>query len=578
MAVEQRPRVEETDVLVIGGGLAGCWAAIRARQLGSRVILMDKARVAKSGASTFINNMLAPVPEGQMELWRDELIELGEYFNDQEWVQVVVEEQGQRVQQLAEWGVPFERNAEGELRTKIGRGHIYTRIVLINGHRLMAVLRQKLVELGVQLLERVSAVDLLTSDGAYPTGGRVCGAAGVETRTSRPVMVKAGAVVITSGQMGTKLRAHFVNNLSGDGQAMAYRAGAELVNMEFCTSGNLSYYQRRFHSGGQSLLQGMGAIFVNAQGERFMTHYDPVLKERSNLAYLCQAFAKEALEGRGPLEWDMSSFSEEDVALVRRLLPTTLRPFDEVGINVREQRIECTPVISVASSCGEGGIRVIDTTCATSLPGLYSAGAAAWNPVHGTYTVGGINLAFCNVGGYRAGEHAALWASNQEESNPGQDVLDWVTERVLAPLQRSAGPGADDVVHQIQQVVIPAANSIFKNETRIRQVLLRLAEIRDDASVVFASDAHDLVKAHEAVNLVTLAQLVFLAALERRESRSWHYRVEFPNKDNQEWLKWITVSRKGDNPQLKMVTIPFDRYPVAPPRELYPHPIQFTSI
>lgn len=572
------PSFLSTDVLVVGGGLAGCWAAIRARQLGAKVILAEKSRVARSGASTFTNNMLAPCKDAEKEVWLRELVELGEYLNDQDWVVKALEEQGKRIADMADWGVPFQRTQSGELRETVGRGHISTRIVLCNGHDLMDTMRRKATDLGVEILDRVAITDLLTSDGLLPTSERVVGAFGIQTRTGQPVVIEAPAVVITTGQIGSKLRAHFVNNLVGDGVAMACRAGAELVNMEFCTSGNISYYMRRYHSGGQSLLQGMGAKFINKNGERFMERYDPSLRERSKLSYLVQAFAKENLEGRGPIYWDMSSFSQEDVDLVRRLLPTTMRPFDEAGIDVRRQPIECTPVVGITSAMGEGGIR-INGTCAASIPGLFAAGAAAWNPIHGTYTVGGINLAFCNVGGYTAGENAALFARDASRAKVSKEQVSRLSDFIVSVLDRETGVTPDEVIRHIQRLVIPAQNNIFKNQQRIEAVLRGLNEIKEEVAEIKAPDPHELVKSVEARNLALLSRVVYLAALERTESRSWHYREEYPYRDDIEWLKWIVVRSSSPDGEftLDKVSVPIETYPVKPQnRQRIPHPVQIT--
>lgn len=548
---------KETDVLVIGGGLAGCWAAIRAAQMGKKVILVDKSKVARSGASTFTNQMLAPTPPAELKAWKKEIVERGEYLNDQEWVETLLKEQKDRIQDLIDWGVPFERNPDGSLLIKRGRGHGITGAVLCNGHTMMDVMRRKAEQSGVAIEDRLTITNLLTSDGNYPSQGRVCGAVGFHVREGAPFAFHAGAVVITTGQIGSKMRCHFVNNLAGDGQAMAYRAGAELLNMEFCTTGNISYFEKRFHSGSQALLVGMGARFINARGERFMPRYDPAMTERSKLSTLVQAFAKESVSGRGPCYWDMTGFTTDDIAMIRRLLPTTLRPFDEGGIDVRKKPVECTPVVQVASACGEGGIR-IDLQCQSTVPGLYAAGAAARNPVHGVYSTGGVNLAFCNVGGSRSGEAAAR---NSNLVPVVESQVNRTLEATFALLNRKEGYRPDEIVKEFQRIVIPAKNSLFKREERIQDTIKKLQELKQKLSEIRAVDVHDLVKAVEAQNLLQMAGLVFMAALERKESRAWHFREEFPFRDDRAWLRWIIVKMGEDGlPHTWKEPVPFDRY------------------
>lgn len=165
----------------------------------------------------------------------------------------------------------------------------------------MDVMKQKVLDSGVELIPRVMMVDLLTSDGRYPTKGKVIGAVGFHARDGDFVVCRAKAVVVTTGVMDSKLRILYINNLTGDGPAMGYRAGTELLGMEFCTVSKITRYEGKYYGGGSSLLQGFGAKFINSLGEEFIGKYDPDLKSRSRISYLTQSFAKEHFEGRGPV-------------------------------------------------------------------------------------------------------------------------------------------------------------------------------------------------------------------------------------------------------------------------------------
>ncbi|MDZ4246753.1 MAG: FAD-binding protein, partial [Dehalococcoidia bacterium] len=325
----------------------------------------------------------------------------------------------------------------------------------------------------------------------------------------------------------------------------------------------------------QALLVGMGAKFINKNGERFMLRYDPEMAEKSKLSTLVQAFANEALQNRGPCYWDMTGFSEEDIAMVRRLLPTTLRPYDELNIDIRKKPVECSPIVQICSSCGEGGIR-IDISCRSSVEGLYAAGAAARNPVHGVYSVGGVNLAFCNVAGYRAGETAARSVAK----NPDKEIIlnqaKVTLKNNFTPLGRKEGFTPDDVVKEFQNIVIPAKVSILKNESRINETLNKLKVLKETKlAAMAAKDIHELVKALEAQNLVEIAEIVFLAALQRKESRAWHFREEYPDRNDKEWLKWV-IAQKGNDGKTKfrIENIPVENYEfrIANPGSS-PHPL-----
>jgi succinate dehydrogenase/fumarate reductase flavoprotein subunit len=567
----------QCDVLVIGGGLAGCWAALRAKDFVDKVVIVEKAAIARSGTTTFTNSMLAPGPEDKTGSWLQEIVEAGEYLSDQNWVEVLLKEQPLRIEDLARWGAPFQRDSEGKLATTPGRGHRNTRLIMCNGHRLMELMKKKVLEKGVNIIERTMIVNLLTSDGRYPTAGAVVGAVGFHARNGEFFVCQAKSVVITTGMIDSKLRADYTNNLTGDGPAMAYRAGAELLGMEFCTVGKINCFETKYRSGGSSLLQGLGARFINAKGEEFVGKYDPVLKNRAKLSWLCQSFARESMEGRGPVYIDMRSFSPETVELVRKLLPTQMEPFIRAGINIRERPIQITPVVCIATPSGQGGIR-INTNCQSSIEGLYAAGAAARNLVHGTYSIGGINLAFCNVAGYRAGENAGKNAQKAPDFGLNERQIAALKQDIFSPLGRKEGVTPDEVFHRFHQITIPSRASMFKTENRIRDVLKQIRALaQEELPELKAVDIHELVKANEARNLVLLSELVFRSALARKESRDTHYRLDYPYRDDIDWLKWVIVKRRdGNEIEVRGEPIPFEKYPVKPKeRTRIPHPVQF---
>lgn len=564
----------DTDVLVLGGGLAGCWAAIRARDFATNVTIMEKAVVARSGASVFTNSMMAPVSDEQMEIMLAEVVESGEWLSDQDWVKVLLEEQRQRIAELISWGAPFERNPDGTLATTPGRGHKRTRLVMINGHRLMDVMKRKVEEKGVTVLSRTMALDLLTSDGRRPTSGSIVGVVGLNTRTGQFVVCRAKAVVITTGVMDCKLRADFVHNCTGDGIAMGMRAGAQLLGMEFCTHSRLTAYNDHYRFGGSSLLQGLGARFINRLGEEFVGLYNPELKNRSKLAYLCRAIAKECFEGRGPVYLDMTSFTPEKLALAIKLLPSQMRSFERIGSNVLKEPIRLSPVVSISSIGGQGGVR-IDTSCRSTLPGLFAGGAAAKNLVHGTYAVGGINLAYCNTSGYRAGEYAGKSAAQVKQIAPDRAQVATLKNKALSPSDKK-GWSPDEVMHRVHRDLLTPGVCMFKNPSRLKASLQEIRELAREP--LAAPDPHELVKVHEVKNLLANVELTLEASLLREESRDSHYREDFPYRDDQNWLKWIGAWLTPDGKaKIEPIPVPYEKYALKPKeRKQVPYPIRYT--
>ncbi len=271
-------KVIETDVLVVGGGLAGCWAALRARDFVDDVTLVDKGVVARAGTTVFRHTLMAGAPEDELDRWVQDGAEHSEFMCEQPFARVLLNEEGDRIRDLAGWGVPFERDEKGDLSLSVGRGHKNSRVLLVDCRMLMEIMRAQVQAKGVRLVERVMITDLLTSDGQCPTSGRVNGAVGINTRDGQLIVFKARAVFLSTGRIGAKTHIAYCDNVTGDGQAMAFRVGAEAAGLEFNFGPHwFCSYQGRFHL--LSVLwplQTEGAYIVNGRGERFLERYAPV--------------------------------------------------------------------------------------------------------------------------------------------------------------------------------------------------------------------------------------------------------------------------------------------------------------
>jgi succinate dehydrogenase/fumarate reductase flavoprotein subunit len=474
--------------------------------------------------------------------------------------------QAERIRDYEKWGAPLERDESGHITRMVGRGHVSTRLFQFRGPELMAFLKEQALKKGVEIIERVMVIDLLTADGKT-------GAIGFDTRNGEFHVFKAKAIIMATGPINTKMGS-VIDNCTGDGVAAGFRVGAELTNMEFCTSGNITVWERKGSASGINMIQGHGAYFVNARGERFMEKYDPVLKERALLYVVCMAFCKETLEGRGPIYVDMRHFSPEVFSKFGKVLPRTMKFWNELGIDPQKKMIDCTASWTVASSSGQGGIKV-DKNCETSIPGLYAAGAASRNPIQGIYSVGGVATASCNVMGYIAGENAAKYARALNEVELDLEQIERLRDSAFAPLYSKDGIRSSELFENLKRTIVPAEFSMFKHQNRIIKVLSQIVKVRASLPRVSALDYHELVQANELKNYMICAEMVFRAALEREESRQYHYREEYPYRDDGEWLKLIVFKRLGERITIKHEPIPIEKWSVKPDKfEKISHPIQ----
>lgn len=557
----------DTDVLVIGGGMGGLRAAIRARELVPNVLLVDKAAPARSGASLYVHSQMAPweLSEAEITEWMREFAENTSYLADQEWVGFFLREAPQRIRELEEWGVRFEKNSDGTLKYVTVRGNRVCKTVNADGRQVVEVMRERALKVGVRIVERIAITDLLTSDGRHPTKGNVIGAVGLHARTGQPVIIRAKAVIVATGPVNSKNRQGNCDQLTGDGHIMCYRAGAQLTGMEFCQRAYFCYWERKCQAPGQAKLQGLGARLINARGERVLERYDPDWMEMTSLSNIVRAIICENLEGRGPCYFDMRHFSEEDVATLRRVTPFLTKAFDEFGIDIRRQVAQSDAFASLGSTHGLGVL--LDMNAATNIGGLFVVGYAGCLMGNMSGSFASFPSTFAHVSGHRAGEVAARVAQETSKAELDMSQVRALLSEQYAFGERNTDVRPYDVFREIWRLTVPASFSFFKTEANIKQVMGGLKKIREEMlPQVSAPDAHELVKANEARSYVSVAELCCLAALERKESRGPHYRRDYPFRDDENWLKWIILERDGEGEGVKITyrPLPFDRYRIKP--------------
>jgi succinate dehydrogenase/fumarate reductase flavoprotein subunit len=551
----------ETDVLVIGGGMAGLFAAIKARDEGVKVTLVDKNYVSRSGMTSYADCHYAVCnPEWGHDpaLWKRLIGETGEYMNNPEWSEIAVEESLDRYRDLLSWGIDPPRGEDGEL-VKFGiRGKIEA-VWIGRGYDILPLIRRQAVKAGVNILDRVMVTDFIVQDG------QVTGATGFHTRTGDFYIFKARAVVASTG--GGNFKPAFVAHLSFDGESMAYRAGLAIVSKEFAVTGHSrSYYIKRTEADRVSL-EGR-KINTTCVGSLYFSYPPPLIygKGVDSEGYGGgQFFNSDILalhEGRGPILFDLDPLPAKELKHWIEMYKVGYERLRKVGADPHKRGlwagISRYEHFVGAAFAGTAGIESTDTQGATALPGLYAAGDAYHSASSGAvYSSGGSGTRNASVTGARAGHSAARYAFQVKAVAPDNQQIARLKSYAYAPLERKGGFDTVWVTQQTQNCTLPYYIFFVRDGERLKGTLA-IAEFlnRHIAPKVYARDAHGLRLAHEAKNRLLNAEMMLRSALYRTESRGVHYREDYPRRDDPAWLAWVKVKEKNGQMTVEKTPLP----------------------
>lgn len=554
----------DANVLVIGGGFAGTWAALRAAERIPGVVLVDKAYVSRSGASTMSGGVtMGPQPDDDLEKWVEEFAVLGGYEADQDWSRILVHEQVDRIAELESWGVPIVKNDDGTYARIKSRGMINVRALQFSPREAMEALRRNAENAGAKILDRVQIVELITSDGKYPTNGHIVGAIGFDAKDGSSYVIRAKRVILATGPLSMK-GSNVIGNVVADGHGMAYRAGAKFQDMEFAGGGTFSYVWGQYHMGGFNVSVGHGGQLINALGERFMERYDPVRYERSELSRVVMAFAKELMDGRGPVYFDLTKTDDGYWDALKRARAG--RQSVLIGGPIPDPKTYPMPIEPTWKfwiGSGTGGI-FTDTECRTNIPGLLAVGSVRRNSGVGRHASAGSPTAHCMVSGARAGITAAAEAREMELPALSDDVVGHLKNRMYSSYDSGADGNAEVLHHEVRSIMGSSMDVMIQNESRLVERLERISKYREEMADFKVGNAHEMVKLHEASNSLDSMELIYACMLERRESRGSFYREDFPLTDDRTWLCWHTARRSEDGMTFEREAIPFDRYTYKP--------------
>jgi fumarate reductase (CoM/CoB) subunit A len=554
-------QVLETDVLVIGGGVTATRAAISAYDEGANVVLADKGIVGKSGGGPVAYSVTAALirpPDSPEALFQD-MVKSGQGLNNQRLVRVFAEDVAQgRVLDLEKFGIVFARTPDGNLNLRQMGGHSHPRdIASFHAASMVNVLVSEVIRRNIKVMSEVMITRLLTEEGC------VVGAIGLNKKTGDLMTFRAKTTVLTAGGAGQAYGAGEISGyttnlmeITGDSYAMAYRIGAELVDMEFVQSIPALAYPEIYKGVLLGEPSATNAKLYNSNRERFMERYDPERKERTTKDMLASSAFQEVKAGRGtPHGGVWMDFSEAPPDSFH-IFPL---PFKEMGIDPKKDWVEMIPAIHYFM----GGVK-INERGETNIPGLYAAGEAAGG-LHGANRLAGCSTADSNVFGARAGKYAALEA--RKMTRPG---INWaqVSEekrRILTLLESERKPlGITPMrIKRKIQALLWDYVGVLRNESGLRASLEKLEPIRKE----YEKDLrlrqnsgrfnNELIEAIEVSNMLDVAEIIARAALLRKERRGGHYREDYPNRDDQNWLKNIVVKREAG--EMKLSTIPIVR-------------------
>ena len=535
-----------TDVLVIGSGGAGCRAAIEAKKQGKDVIIVSKGLSYKSGCTTLAeggyNAAFAYVDaDDSKEAHLNDTLKGGAYLNDPELASILVDEAPDRLNELENYGALFDRQESGELNQRPFGGQTYRRTCFQGdrtGHEMMIALKEEVTRLGIITVDEIMITRLLQDEN-----GNVGGACGISLPNTNLAVFHAKSTIITTGGAGWiyPVTSNAMQK-TGDGYALAWNAGADLLDME----------QVQFHPTGMiypdsrrgvlvtEAVRGEGGRLVNSQGERFMNKYD----SRGELAtrdVVARAIYNEIMEGRGtPSGGVYLDVTHLDPDLIEEKLETMLLQFQDVGVDIRKEPMEVAPTAHHFM----GGTR-INPQCETNVSNLYVAGEAAGG-VHGANRLGGNALADTQVFGMRAGESAAKNVS-KSEYHIDQELIDGEEEKIQNMFKKG-----DYYPFQLKielQEVMWNNVAIIRKKEGLEAALESIAHIKEKMNHMTVPDIEGynqhLQDAFELENMILIAELVTRSAIIREESRGAHYRADYPDKKD-EWKKSIVLNRNKD--------------------------------
>jgi len=525
----------EHDVLIIGAGGAGLRASLEALAQGASVGVVCKSLLGKAHTVMAEGGIAAAMANvDAADNWKTHFRDTmrgGKFLNNWRMAQLHAQESPDRVRELEQWGALFDRTENGDILQRAFGGHTFKRLCHVGdrtGLEMIRTLQDRGVQQGIDVYMECTVTRLLTDSG------RVAGAFAYWRETGRLIVFKAKSIVIATGGIGKAWR--ITSNsweYTGDGMALAYEAGAELMDMEFV----------QFHPTGmvwppgvQGILvteavRGEGGILRNKAGERFMEKYDPKRMELSTRDVVARSIYTEVKEGRGTEHGGAYlDISHKPAEYVKKKLPSMYHQFKELAdVDITKGPMEVGPTCHYMM----GGIRVDAETTQSTILGLFAAGEAAAG-LHGSNRLGGNSLSDLLVFGRRAGLFAAEYAKRASPASIDSVQIEQAEKELLAPFS-STGAESPYAIHRDLQEVMQNLVGIYRTKEDLQRALVELEKLKAlaakagvEGSRLFNPGWH---LSYDLRAMFIVSEAVTHSALARTESRGAHSRIDYPNLD-----------------------------------------------
>ena len=532
------------DILIIGAGLAGMRAALSAKEQGADVAVVSKVHPVRSHSNAAQGGINAALTD-RGDDWRDhayDTIKGSDFLGDQDAIALMCQEAGDEVIAMEHMGAIFNRDEEGRLGTRAFGGQREARTFFVadfTGQALLHVLYEQIVKAGALVYEEWFVLSLIVRDGKC--GGAVM----MDIRTGKIEVVRAKAVILAAGGLGRVFEPS-TNALicTGDGMSLGYRAGASLMDMEM-----VQYHPTTLKGSGvliSEAARGEGAYLLNSENDRFMLKYAPEFKELASRDVVSRCEQTEINEGRGIdgcVLLDLRHLGEKYIS--ERLSQIRELALDFANVDMVKEPVPIMPGMHYQM----GGVKA-NVDGETGVPGLYAAGEVACVSVHGGNRLGANSLLDTLVFGRRSGVHAA----DMIKSIQHLDVDDSAADDDRQNIQNLLSNDKNESFGQIRLDMGTAMKEhfgVFRDEDGMREGIEKIESVKERAKSVYVADITstfntNLLFTLELGFMLECAESIAVSAADRSESRGAHTRTDMPDRDDENWLKHIMVSKSPD--------------------------------